>query len=39
MLGPNGQSNGCVSFRDYNAFRKAYDNHEITRLAVVSRID
>jgi hypothetical protein len=39
MLGPNGQSNGCVSFRDYNAFRKAYDNHEITRLAVVTRID
>ena len=20
MLGPNGDSNGCVSFRDYNAF-------------------
>lgn len=39
MLGPNGQSNGCVSFRNYDAFRKAYDDHEITRLAVVSRID
>jgi hypothetical protein len=39
MLGPNGQSNGCVSFRDYNAFLKAYQNHEITRLAVVDRID
>jgi hypothetical protein len=39
MLGPNGQSNGCVSFKDYNAFLKAYENHEITRLAVVDRID
>jgi hypothetical protein len=39
MLGPNGQSNGCVSFRDYDAFLKAYENHEITRLAVVARID
>jgi len=39
MLGPNGQSNGCVSFKDYNAFLKAYQNHEITRLAVVARVE
>jgi hypothetical protein len=39
MLGPNGDSNGCVSFRDYEAFLKAYKNHEITRLAVVERLD
>jgi len=39
MLGPNGQSNGCVSFKDYDAFLRAYENHEITRLAVVSHID
>jgi hypothetical protein len=39
MLGPNGQSNGCVSFKDYDAFLQAYENHEITRLAVVSHID
>jgi hypothetical protein len=39
MLGPNGDSNGCVSFRDYEAFLQAYKNHEITRLAVVSRLD
>jgi hypothetical protein len=39
MLGPNGQSNGCVSFKDYDAFLKAYESHEITRLAVVARID
>jgi hypothetical protein len=38
MLGPNGQSNGCVSFKDYNAFLQAYENHQITRLAVVSHI-
>ena len=39
MLGPNGDSNGCVSFRDYSAFLQAYKNHEITRLAVVERLD
>jgi hypothetical protein len=38
MLGPNGDSNGCVSFRDYQAFLHAYENHEITRLAVVERL-
>ena len=26
MLGANGQSNGCVSFRDYAAFLRAYQN-------------
>jgi len=39
MLGPNGDSNGCVSFRDYDAFLKAYRNGEIKRLAVVAKID
>jgi hypothetical protein len=39
MLGPNGDSNGCVSFKDYGAFLQAYKNHEITRLAVVARLD
>jgi hypothetical protein len=39
MLGPNGQSNGCVSFKDYDTFLQAYENHEITRLAVVARVD
>src|ERR1700731_2461768 len=39
MLGPNGDSNGCVSFRDYNAFLNAYRNQGIRRLAVVARID
>jgi hypothetical protein len=39
MLGPNGDSNGCVSFKDYEAFLAAYSNGEIKRLAVVSSLD
>jgi hypothetical protein len=39
MLGPNGDSNGCVSFKDYDAFLQAYLNHEIKRIAVVARLD
>jgi hypothetical protein len=39
MLGPNGQSNGCVSFKDYKAFLQAFQDHEISRLAVVARLD
>jgi hypothetical protein len=38
MLGPNGDSNGCVSFRDYNRFLQAYRSGEIKRLAVVARL-
>jgi hypothetical protein len=39
MLGPSGQSNGCVSFRNYHAFLQAYMRGDVKRLAVVSRID
>jgi hypothetical protein len=39
MLGPNGDSNGCVSFRDYNAFLNAYRNQGIKRLAVVASVE
>jgi hypothetical protein len=39
MLGPNGDSNGCVSFKDYEAFLAAYSSGEIKRLAVVSSLD
>jgi hypothetical protein len=35
MLGANGQSNGCVSFKDYPAFLHAYLRGEIDRLVVV----
>src|ERR1700753_1977224 len=38
MLGPNGDSNGCVSFRDYNAFLNAYRNKGVRRLAVVAHL-
>ena len=36
MLGPNGDSNGCVSFRDYAAFLRAYQNGQVRRLVVVT---
>jgi hypothetical protein len=39
MLGPNGDSNGCVSFKDYDAFLRAYQNGQVKRLAVVARLD
>jgi hypothetical protein len=38
MLGPNGQSNGCVSFSDYPAFLNAFLKGEITRLVVVEHL-
>lgn len=38
MLGPSGQSNGCVSFKDYYAFLDAYRNKGIRRLAVLARV-
>jgi hypothetical protein len=38
MLGPNGDSNGCVSFKDYYAFLDAYRNKGIRRLAVLARV-
>jgi hypothetical protein len=39
MLGPNGDSNGCVSFRNYEAFLQAYDNQQVKRLVVVRRLE
>ena len=38
MLGPNGDSNGCVSIRDYATFLQAYLDHKIKRLAVVASL-
>jgi len=38
MLGPRGDSNGCVSFKNYEAFLQAYRNNEVKRLVVVARI-
>jgi hypothetical protein len=39
MLGPSGQSNGCVSFRDYDKFLRAFLNGDVDRLVVVSSLD
>ncbi|WP_298241191.1 tlde1 domain-containing protein [uncultured Bradyrhizobium sp.] len=39
MLGPNGDSNGCVSFKDYYAFLDAYRNKGIRKLAVLARVE
>jgi ribosomal protein L21E len=38
MLGPNGDSNGCISIKDYDRFLKAYNNGEVTRIVVVPSI-
>jgi hypothetical protein len=39
MLGPNGASNGCVSFKNYSAFLRAFQNGEVKRLAVVAHLN
>ena len=36
MLGPNGDSNGCVSFRDYERFLQAFLRGEVRQLVVVN---
>src|SRR5215216_927955 len=38
LLGPNGQSNGCVSFSDYPKFLNAFLKGEVDRLVVVERL-
>jgi hypothetical protein len=35
MLGPNGQSNGCVSFKNYDRFLQAFLRGEVDRIIVV----
>jgi hypothetical protein len=37
MLGPNGDSNGCVSFKTYDVFLRAFQSGGVKRLAVVAR--
>lgn len=39
MLGPNGDSNGCVSIKDYERFLRAFKDGEIKRLVVVPTLD
>jgi hypothetical protein len=38
LLGPNGQSNGCVSFSDYAMFLDAFLRGDVNRLVVVERL-
>ncbi len=38
MLGSRGDSNGCVSFKDYRRFLAAFKRGEIKRLVVVPRL-
>ncbi|WP_244610437.1 tlde1 domain-containing protein [Microvirga pakistanensis] len=36
LLGPNGDSNGCVSFKNYDRFLQAFLRGEVKRLVVVA---
>lgn len=38
MLGPTGQSNGCVSVKDYPKFLAAFKRGEVNRMIVVFRL-
>jgi len=39
LLGPSGQSHGCVSFKDYPRFLRAFQRGEVDRMVVVARMD
>jgi hypothetical protein len=39
MLGPRGDSNGCVSFKNYSAFLRAFKDKKFDRLAVIAQLD
>ena len=38
LLGPNGDSNGCVSFKNYDKFLTAFQHGEVKRLVVVTSL-
>jgi len=38
LLGPRGDSNGCVSFKDYDRFLQAFLRGEVRRLVVVASL-
>ena len=38
MLGPNGDSNGCISVKDYDRFLKAYNDGQFSHIAVVTSV-
>ncbi len=39
MLGPTGESNGCLVFKNYAPFLQAFEKGEIRRLVVVAHLD
>lgn len=39
MLGSRGDSNGCVSFRDYDRFLAAFKRGEVKQMIVVAKLD
>ncbi|WP_249127976.1 DUF2778 domain-containing protein [Bradyrhizobium sp. AUGA SZCCT0169] len=39
LLGPNGDSNGCVSIKEYDKFLQAYRNGQVKRLVVVPSLN
>jgi Protein of unknown function (DUF2778) len=38
MLGPKGESNGCVVFKNYNVFLQAFQNGQVKRLIVLDNL-
>ncbi len=38
MLGPRGDSNGCVSFKNYDAFLQAFKRGQVKRMVVVAKL-
>ena len=39
LLGPRGDSNGCISFKDYDTFLEAYKSGKVKRMVVVASLD
>jgi hypothetical protein len=39
LYGPRGESFGCVSFKDYAAFLRAFDKGQVKRLAVLDKVE
>jgi hypothetical protein len=38
MLGPNGDSNGCISVKDYERFLRAFNDGQFSHIAVVTSV-
>lgn len=38
MLGPNGDSNGCISVKDYDRFLRAFNDGQFSHIAVVTSV-